>query len=157
MTESAFPTPEIKDLPERHLAVVRETVAMDAIPSLYDRAFPLLFGTLGAAQIAPVAAPMGVIHGVPGDTLDLSVAVPVADPITEQGEVKAETLPAARVATMMVTGDYSRLAAAYGHLYTWLAESGLEAGELAWEQYLTEPEPGGDPSLNETLIGVHLK
>lgn len=157
MTESAFPTPELQELPERHLAVIRETVAMDAIPALYDRAFPMLFGALGVAQIAPVAAPMGVIHGVPGDSLDLSVAVPVAVPFNSAGEVTAETLPAATVATMMVRGDYSRLAEAYGYLYGWLAERGLEAGELAWEQYLTEPEPGGDPALNETLIGVHLK
>jgi effector-binding domain-containing protein len=58
---------------------------------------------------------------------------------------------------MMLVGSYERLAEAYGHLYGWLAENGLEAGEIAWEQYLTEPEPNGDPELNETLIGIHLK
>ncbi|QIK61932.1 GyrI-like domain-containing protein [Leucobacter viscericola] len=157
MADNAFPKPELKELPERHLAVVRETVTMEAIPGLYDRAFPLLFGALGAAGITPVAAPMGVIHGVPGDALDLSVAVPVAEPFAGAGEVAAETLPAAKVATLMMVGDYSRLAEAYGYLYGWLAENGLEAGDLAWEQYLTEPEPGGDPALNETLIGVHLR
>lgn len=157
MTDAAFPKPELKELPERHLVVVRETVTMDAIPGLYDRAFPLIFGALGAAQITPVAAPMGVIHGVPGDSLDLSVAVPVAEPFEGSGEVASEALPAATVATLMMRGSYDRLAAAYGYLYGWLAENGLEAGDIAWEQYLTEPEPGGDPELNETLIGIHLK
>ncbi|QIM18453.1 GyrI-like domain-containing protein [Leucobacter coleopterorum] len=160
MTDSAFPTPELTESPERHLVVVRETVPMDRIPDLYDRAFPLIFGALGAAQVTPVAAPMGVIHGVPGDSLDLSVAVPVAEPfaaVDAAAGLAAETLPAAKVATLMVSGDYSRLADAYGHLYGWLAENGLEAGDIAWEQYLTEPEPGGDPAANETLIGVHLK
>ncbi|QIM16521.1 GyrI-like domain-containing protein [Leucobacter insecticola] len=157
MNESAFPTPEIKEMPEMHLVVVREKVAMSDIPSLYDRAYPTIFGTLGAAGIAPVAPPMGVFHGEPGGVLDLSVAVPVAEPFADTVEVTGETLPAARVATMMVHGDFSHLAPAYEHLGRWVTEQGLEAAGIAWEQYLTEPKPGGDPALNETLIAVHLK
>ncbi len=58
---------------------------------------------------------------------------------------------------MIMHGGYERLAAAYGYLYGWLAENGIEAGDIAWEQYLTEPRPDGDPDDNQTLIGIHLK
>lgn len=152
----AFPAPEIVEQPERHLAVVRDTVAFEAIAELYDRAFPVIFGALGQAGIPPVAPPMGVVHGMQDGALDLAVAVPVAEPFPGDGEVVAETLPAGPAATLMVRGDYGQLADAYEYLHGWISEQGLTPGGPAFEQYLTEPEPGGDPSLNETLIAIYL-
>lgn len=156
MAEPEFSEPAIEAREEQHLAVVRETVAFDRIPDLYDRAYPLIFGALELQGLSAAAPPMGVMHGEPGDALDLSVAVPVVEPFAEAGEVGAETIPAGRFATLLVRGDYSRLAAAYEHVFDWVAEQGLTQAGLAWEQYLTEPEPGGDPALNETLIGVQV-
>lgn len=162
---AAFSTePVIQELPDQHFAVVRDTVPFDGIPALYDRAFPLLFETLGAAGLAPAGPPMGIMHGAPSPDLDLSVAVPLAVPYPAQADanntpetVRGETLPAARVATLAVRGDYAQLAGAYERLYAWIAAAGETAGDIAWEQYLTEPEPGGDPAANETLLGVLLR
>ena len=137
--------------------MVRDTVAPADIPALYDRAYPLIFAALAEAGVAPAAPPLGVVHGQPGDRLDLSVAVPVAGPFAPSGAVGAEVLPPGRVATLRVRGDYALLAPAYAHLYGWIAQQGLAAAPIAWEQYLTEPEPGGDPERNETLLGVHLE
>ncbi len=156
MTESPFATPTIETRAAQHLVVVRDRVAFDAIAALYDRAYPLIFGALAAAGVAPAAPPMGVVHGDMSNGLDLSVAVPVAEPFAGGGEVTAETLPAGRVATLLVRGDYAQLSAAYEHLYGWVKAQGLTPDDVAFEQYLTEPEPGGDPSLNETLIAVLL-
>ncbi|MFV0434764.1 MAG: GyrI-like domain-containing protein [Leucobacter sp.] len=155
MTEQ-FSTPEIESREEQHLAVVRERVPFDRIPALYDRAYPAIFGALGAAGISPVAAPMGVMHGEPSDTLDLSVAVPVAEVFADAGDVVGETLPAGRAATLLVRGDYSLISSGYERLFGWIAEQGLVPRGIAAEQYLTEPEPGGDPELNETLLAVYL-
>lgn len=154
MTAASFPVPELIEQSERHLAVVRQRVAFDGIPALFDRAFPAIFGALGEAGLAPLDAPMGVTHGEPGAELDLSVAVPIAAPFTAHGEVTHELLPSGTGATLLVRGDYARLAAAYEHLFGWIADQGLTPRGVAWEQYLTEPEPGGDPALNETLIVV---
>ncbi|WP_427868919.1 GyrI-like domain-containing protein [Leucobacter luti] len=164
--DAPFDTPVVQDREEQQLAVVRATVAAADMPALYDRAFPLLFGALGAAGVAPAAAPMGVVHGAPGETFDLSVAVPVgscagaeagSDASFASGEVTAETLPAGRAATLLVRGGYDRLGAAYEHLFSWVSAQGLTPAGLSFEQYLTEPEPGGDPALNETLIGTYLE
>ncbi len=155
-TAATFGTPELDRHPAVHLAVVRETVAFSAIPALYDRAYPLIFAALQRAGVTPTAPPMGVVHGSPSDTLDLSVAVPVPAPFESSGDVVGETLPAARVATLLVRGDYGLLAAAYEHLYEWLSREGHVPAPIAWEQYLTEPMPDGDSALNETLIAVHL-
>jgi effector-binding domain-containing protein len=150
--------PEIATTPQQHLAVVRETVAMTEIPALFDRAFPQIFAALGRAGVAPSAAPMGVTHGMPGDTLDLSVAVPVAEPFTPDDDaVTIETLPEGPAATLLVRGDYAGIAPAYGRLFAWIEAQGRTPSGIAWEQYLTEPEPGGDPALNETLLAVALQ
>ena len=157
MSDSAL-APEIESRPEVHLAVVRETVPFDRIPELYDRAYPAIFQALAETGVSPAAAPMGVMHGSPAaEGLDLSVAVPIPQPYTGTGGgITAETMPAARTATMLLRGDFSGLSAAYERLYAWISERGEQPTGIAWEQYLTEPEPGGDPALNETLIGVQL-
>lgn len=163
MTDSPV-SPEIDTRPELHLAVVRETVPFDRIPELYDRAFPALFAAIAAAGLSPAAAPMGIMHGSPtADGLDLSVAVPISEPFpsaesdaTAEVRVTVETLPASRTATYLLRGDFSGLSAAYERLYAWVSEQGEQPTDIAWEQYLTEPEPGGDPAHNETLIGVQL-
>lgn len=154
----AAAVPEIEQRPEMHLAVVRETVPFHRIPELYDRAYPKIFAALEAAGVTPAAAAMGVMHGSPSaDGLDLSVAVPILHPLAESdGEVTTETLPSARTATLLLRGDFSGLSAAYEKLYAWISDQGEQPTDIAWEQYLTEPEPGGDPASNETLIGVQL-
>ncbi len=151
-----FESPALEERAEQHLAVVRERVQIDAIPALYDRAFPRIFAALARAGAAPSGAPYAVVHGVPGNTLDLSVAVPVDAPFTTSEGVEPETLPAGTVATLRVRGDYSGLTDAYAFLFEWIEESGRTPLGIAWERYLTEPEPGGDPAGNETLLGVHL-
>jgi len=156
MSEQPFADPTVETRPELHLAVVREQVALPDIPALFDRAFPLIFAALGRAGLEPVAPPLGVSHGMPADTLDLSVAVPVAAPFADDGEVTGETLPGGRAATLLVRGSYDQLAAAYEHVFGWVATQGLVPTGVAWEQYLTEPAPGGDVARTETLVGVQL-
>lgn len=153
-----FPEPQITQLTQQHLAVVRERVAFDAIPALFDRAFPLIFATLGQLGVSPVGPPCGVMLGDAGADLDLGVAVPIATelPAGHGSDVQGELLPAGRGAALLVRGDYAQLSAAYEHLYTWIAAAGETPSGIAWEQYLTEPEPGGDPAGNETLLVVHL-
>lgn len=154
MTSDQFPEPVLLQQPERHLAVVRQRVAFDGIPALFDRGFPAILAALSQAGVSPTDAPMGVTHGTPSDELDLSVAVPVDAPINPTGEVTPELLPGGTAATMLVRGDYALLASAYSYLFAWIEESGMTSIGIAWEQYLTMPEPGGDPALNETRIVI---
>lgn len=152
MTENSFPTPQLLDLEEQCLVAVRATVTLDEIPALFDRAYPAIFAAIERAGAQVVGAPMGVTRGEPTETLDLAAAVPVAARLAADGEVQPETIPAGRAAALLVRGDYGRLSAAYGYLFAWVAEQGLAPIGISWEQYLTEPQPGGDPSLNETLL-----
>lgn len=62
-----MPEPELVDLPARHLAVVRGTVAVvrgtvavEELAAFYDRAFPQIFTALDAAGVVVSDAPMAV-------------------------------------------------------------------------------------------------
>lgn len=158
-----MPEPELVDLPARHLAVVRGTVAVEELAAFYDRAFPQIFTALDAAGVVASDAPMAVTHGVPemlpGASVDISVAVPldVAFPGAQDTAVTAETLPAARTVTLLVRGNYDLLADAFAQVIAWARSQGLTPTGTSWEQYLTEPTPDGDPDANETLIGVLVR
>lgn len=152
-----FPTPELTERTEQHLAVVRETIPMDGIRDHYDRAFPLIFSTLGSVGVSPSGPAMAVTHGLPAETIDLSAAVPVESPIEVVGDVAPEVLPGGRAVTLLVRGSYDLIVAAYGHLFDWIAGQGLTPTGLAWEEYLTEPTPDGDPAANETLLGAYVE
>lgn len=149
-------TPELVTNPELHLASVRARVKLEEIRGLFDSAFPKIFAALGKAGIAPASAPLGVTHGEPGESFDMSVAVPVAVTFVGDGEVHGETIPEGRAARLLALGSYDGLGAAYGKLYAWIEEQGLVPTGLAWEEYLTEPEPDGDASKNETMLWVQV-
>lgn len=157
MDQQAFDAPELVELDEQHLAAIRARVAMSEIPALFDRAYPAIFAAVERAGVQIAGPAMGVMRGEPGETLDLAAAVPLSAPFVADGEVQPETIPAGRAAQLLVRGDYARLSAGYEHLFGWIAEQGLDPAGLSWEQYLTEPEPGGDPALNETLLVVALR
>lgn len=157
MGQTGFTEPTIEDRAPVQVACIRREVGLEQIPGFYDSAFPAIFSALGELGLGPSAPPMGIVYGQAGDTLDLAVAVPVAERFSGVGDVRGETLPAARTAILTVTGDYGQLPTAHDYLQTWVSERGLVPAGWVWEQYLTEPVPGGDPAKNVTQLGLGLQ
>lgn len=152
-----FPDPNIISQPAQHVAAVRRRVSMAELRDHYDESFPKIFMALARGGVHPAGAAMGITHEMTEGELDLSVAVPVEEPFSDDGEVRGFTLPASPTVTLLIRGDYSLIADAYSHLFAWIDAQGGSPTGLVWEQYLTEPQPGGDPSLNETLLGVQVE
>lgn len=144
--------PKLVSLEPQHVAGIRKTVPMAEIPALYDSAFLALGKAFSLTETAPAGPPMGISNSMPGETLDLTVGFPVAEPYPGSGEVVDHLLPGGRAVEMLVSGDFAQLPDAYGTLLAWIGEHGFAPGPLAWEQYLTEPESGGDPASNLTKI-----
>lgn len=157
MDQGNFAEPTIEDRKAVQVACIRDQVSMDQIRQFYDSSFPAIFAALGELRISPSGAPLGIVYGQVNDNLDLAVAVPITEPFTGPGPVLGANLPAARTAVLTVMGDYSQLPGAYEHLHAWIAEQGLESAGWSWEQYMTEPVPGGDPAQNVTQLGVGLR
>lgn len=144
--------PQLVEVKAHPIIEIRRTVPMAEIQAFYDRAFKSLSAYISANGARVSGAPLGISHGMPSDTIDLSVAFPVVRPVEGEGEIKPSAIPSGTAASLTVTGAYETIGPAYGELQKWMVDNGHEPGPLAWEQYLTIPEPGGDPSLNVTRL-----
>lgn len=144
-------TPTIVTLEPQHVAMLRETVRMDALTAFFDRAFHAVAALVEAQGVAFAGPPVGVYFGMPTETVDLGVGFPVDRPISPDAGVTAATLPAGPAAQVVHEGTYDSMAGTYERLMAWLAEQGREPGPLMWESYLTEPDDD-HPESTQTLI-----
>ena len=143
--------PEIVTLEPRPVALLRETVRMDALTAYYDRAFHTVMSTVGAQGVSIAGPPVGVYYGMPSETVDVAAGFPTDRPIAPDAGVTPETLPGGRAAQILHVGSYDALQETYGRLQQWLGEQGLTPGPVMWETYLTEPDDA-HPEATQTLI-----
>lgn len=144
--------PEVVTLAPMTVALLRETVPMNALTEYYDRAFRTVGAVIGAQQIPITGPPVGVYYGMPTDTVDVAAGFPTARLAEPAEGVTAETLGGGRAARVLHVGSYDAMQQTYGRLTAWMTEQGLVPGPVMWETYLTEPEAGGDQGSMQTLI-----
>src|SRR5215207_4452329 len=68
----------IVDLQEQQTAVMREKVAMNALPEFFDRAFAAVSAAMEAQGLQPAGPPFAFYHGTPSDTVDAEAGFPVS-------------------------------------------------------------------------------
>ena len=144
--------PQVVEVGEESVALIRERVPMSGLTDFFDRSFHVLGEAAAQGRLTIVGPPVGVYHGMPTDTVDVGVGFPVAGDVQGGVDLVVETLPAGRVAQVVHEGSYDSMEQTYGRLLGWLEEQGLTPGPMMWETYLTEPTPEGDPADMRTLI-----
>ncbi|NRQ49965.1 GyrI-like domain-containing protein [Aeromicrobium stalagmiti] len=144
--------PELVTTNAQPMIEIRESLPMDQITAFFDRAYSRLGEYVAARHVAVSGPPYGISHCVQGETIDVSAALPVAEQVSGEAEIRPVVLPAGRAATLTLTGSYDDIAPAYETLLGWITAHGHRPAELAWEQYLTMPEPGGDQQGNVTQL-----
>lgn len=147
---------QITDHHEQQTAVVREQVAMDALPAFFQRAFNAAMGQAQAQGLQVVGAPFGKYYGIPGETVDVEAGFPVNGSVSAADGVIPGTLPAGRVVEALHVGPYDMLPDTYGEVERWIDERGLRAINVMWEAYLTDPGEQPDPATWQTLLCVPL-
>lgn len=144
--------PEIVTLTPMPVALLRETVPMNALPEFFGRAYQAVAEALGKQGIAIAGPPVGVYYGMPTDTVDVAAGFPCDRPAVSADGVTAETLPGGSAAQIMHVGSYDSMHRTYERLMAWLGEQGLTGGTVMWETYLTEPTPEGNQDAMLTQI-----
>lgn len=98
---------------------------------------------VGRAGVRARRPPAAVLHGIgAGGERDVTVLVPIDGPVTGEPVSELRT-PAARVASMLVEGDYPTIADAAQRISSWSAAAGYRLSGPVWLVYLrfsAEPE-----------------
>ncbi|SDB82047.1 effector-binding domain-containing protein [Raineyella antarctica] len=130
--------PELVTLEPQRVAVLRETVRMDALPDFFARAYQAVMEAAGNQGARIIGPPVGIYYSMPTDSVDVAAGFPVDRPVSGDG-LRTETLPGGPAAQVMHVGSYDTMQATYGRLMVWLQEQGLVPTTTMWESYLTEP------------------
>jgi effector-binding domain-containing protein len=144
--------PELVPLEPTTVALVRETVRMDALRDFYDRAYGRVMQVIQQQDLAPAGPALGVYFSMPTDTVDVGAGFPTSDEVTPVDGVSALVLPGGRAVRIEHHGSYDSLPATYEQLVTWVQEGRHPMGDLLWESYVTEPTPEADPESMVTVI-----
>jgi effector-binding domain-containing protein len=156
--------PEIPQIQQRaacDYAGIPLTVAMDGIGAAVDAGFPELFGWLGGQGIAPAGPPFIRYHVVDLDgELEIELGVPVTEPVTGSGRIRAGVLPGGQWVTLLHAGPYDGLVAANAAVQDWAREHDVALDSSPdgrhWagraEHYLTDPSAEPDPSRRQTEV-----
>lgn len=142
----------IVDLQEQQTAVMREKVAMNALPEFFDRAFAAVSAAMEAQGLQPAGPPFAFYHGTPSDTVDAEAGFPVSTTISAVNGVRAGALPACRAVQAMHVGNYDTLGVTYEAVKQRMREDGLQASDDMWEYYLGDPSSEPDPATWRTLV-----
>lgn len=144
---------DIIEINEQQTAVVKATVPMAELKDLFDRAFGEVFAAIGKQGVAPAGAPFGYYPVKPTDAgVQVEAGVPVAGPVSADGDVVASALPGGRVVHGTHVGPYELLEQTYGALMAWVQEQGLTLAAGMWECYVSDPAAQPDPATWRTEI-----
>jgi effector-binding domain-containing protein len=114
--------PEIVTLTRMTVALLRETVRMNAMTEYFDRAFRTFGAVIGICCAPITGPPLGVYYGMPTDTIDVGAGFPTGRLAPAADGVTGETLSGGRAARILHVGSYDALQQTYSRLGTWVTE-----------------------------------
>jgi effector-binding domain-containing protein len=103
----------------------------------------------------PGAGPIGAIFPDPvhrDEAVNLTVYIPLADPIELAGRISRERIPGGLAATITHHGPYALLDRSYGQLVSWMQRHGHEMDGPPRELYRVGPTEVEDPNCYETEV-----
>jgi effector-binding domain-containing protein len=140
----------IVELKEQPTAVVREQVAVNALPEFFGRGFAAVSAAMEAQGIQPAGPPFAHYRGMPTEIVDVEAGFPVSTTVAAANGVRAGMLPAGRAVQAMHVGSYDTLGTTYEAVKQRMHEEGLEASDDMWEYYLSDQST--DPATWRTLV-----
>jgi effector-binding domain-containing protein len=164
---SMITEPKLEDRNAQHYVGIRSQVTMQELPAAMDQ-LGEVFAWLESKGGVPTGAPFIRYLVIDMEAvLEIDVAVPVANALTGEGRLIADTLPAGRYVTLLYTGDYSNLIGVVAELLAWAENKGLvfdkwsagprgEGWRARVETYLTNPAEEPDPEKWQTELAFLL-
>jgi effector-binding domain-containing protein len=144
---------ELTTIAATSTAVVRGIVPVAKLAEFFDRSFTTLATVIASQNVAITGPAFARYYERPGDTANLEVGFPTAQPVEPADGVEVGALPDGRAARLVHRGSYDQLGSSWEQLERWMSDQGLEPATSFWEVYTTEPSPEMDPAdLRTELI-----
>jgi effector-binding domain-containing protein len=137
---------------EQPTAVVREKVAMAALPDFFGRAYAAVAAEAQKQSVQMAGPPFALYRGTPTETVDVEAGFPVIGTIAESGTVVGSSLPATEAYETVHTGPYDTLEDSYTALQEHMKAAGKTPSETMWEYYLNGPPDEPDPQKWQTRV-----
>lgn len=154
--------PRLETRTAQPYVAIRRQVPLHEIGPVLPPLHGVVMKWLQAKGITPAGAPFFRYRmmDMENDQFDVEVGWPLAAPVTSEGEIIADQLPAGRYGVILNTGPFHDLAGAHYALLDWGKTNGVPwqtADEgRTWgvriEYYLTDPAEEPDPQKWETEI-----
>ena len=143
--------PGITELAERRIAYITMRGPYQQFPQAMER----LLAWIESAKAVIVSPPGGTYADDPSTTpeaqLHWEAWTPVTPATPEQPAnpdgIGVRTLPGGRYAHVFHRGPYDGVGAAYGLLFTWLAQQEIQPAGPPMEVYLSDPTETPEPEL----------
>lgn len=147
------------DLPTATIAAVRATVPIADLTGFYDRAYTQVTEAAGREGWTIAGPALGWYFGTTGESVDLAAGFVVegAEPGESSEGVDVVEMPGGEALVLIHTGPYDRLRDAWDRVEQDRAALGVDGRGDFWEEYVTDPAPGGDPDLNITRLVLPLR
>ena len=160
--------PKIVDRQAQPYVALRAELPRSELAAAVDRQFGSLFAGLSERGIDPAGPPFIKYDRVDmGRSLELEFGVPVAAPVTTEGEMVAGELPAGRYGVVVYEGPYDDLLDVNAVLIGWASQRGVawdaqrtpEGDRYACrlETYVTDPREEPDPKRWRTEVAIKVK
>ncbi len=142
---------EVVTLKPQPVLVIEEQVAAAELGAALGRILPSVHGY--ASQLEAVITGMPFMRYLDmSDTFHIQAGVPVAEPATGTGDVKADVLPGGKAATTVFLGPYHEVGAAWDAINAWREARGMTAGFGGWDIYENDPTEVSDPRELRTRL-----
>ncbi len=147
---------ELRQPPAQPTLAIRARTSVQNLPALIGQAYGAIGAYLGQLGQYPAGAPFAAYYNMDMQDLDVELGFPVPGELPGRDNIKAGRLPGGRQATVLHTGPYDKVGAAYEALQKWMAEKGYQATGVAYEFYLNDPDQTKPEDL-QTLVMLPLK
>ena len=160
--------PKLENRSEQPYVGIRSQVPMGEMPNIIPQHIDEVAGWLGQQGVEPDGPPIIRYHSCPTEAsmagmLDIAVGWPVAKPLTGNGRIVADALPAGQYASLVYTGVENGVPA-NGLLIDWANDNGIqwnswdvELGEAfagRVEYLLDGPDDDPDPANWDTEVAI---
>jgi len=146
---------EVVELKPQPVLVIETEVTPSALGGALATILPTVH-RFAETREAPITGMPFMRYLAMTDHFRIDAGVPIAEPISGEGEIECRELPGGRAATTLFLGPYDKVGNAWDAIYGWCDERGIERRFGGWDVYENDPTEVSDPNAYRTRLYLPL-